>query len=215
MNAQDYKAGVLQTESVPAKLEIHEVRFHAILMLIAATTTIADQAKRKLFYGKDFDQTKLMDALNAVANMADYLGAVQEEDADGINRRVVDRSELAALPAEIASMDLDKVNIRLLHSALGIFTEGGETVAAIQKQFETGELDLINFAEELGDVDWYKIIGNDASGVPEEVERRLNNQKLTDKRAGRYRKGAFTVQDAINRDLEAERTQLTTRQVNA
>ncbi len=74
-------------------------------------------------------------------------------------------------------------------------------VEAIKKQYETGELDVVNFGEELGDCDWYKAIGHDASGVSEEEARVKNIAKLHKKR---YKNG-FSEDAAINRDLTGER----------
>lgn len=210
MNAQEYQKGVLQTESVPAKLEVNELALHAMLVMIDSVTALADQFKRKLFYGKAIDSEVSTRHLNAVGNLSMYLLQGLQHNPSSINNRLEGeaRDELAELPPEIQGMNLDNINVRLMHSAIGVFTEGGELVELVRKQYETGKIDLVGFAEELGDVDWYKTIGNDASGVPEEVERRLNNQKLLDKKAGRYQKGAFTVQDAIERNTQKERTLL-------
>lgn len=206
MTPKDYHTGVLSTESIPAKLEMNQLSLHAILMLAVAASVIADQAKRRLFYGKKVDQDKLAAAVNTVGNMSNYLDASQEFDPNEIDTPLTTLP--ADLPPEIAGINLANFDVRRLHASLGVFTEGGEMLEHMLSDFEGAQKDDVGFIEELGDVDWYVTIGTHAAGITEEVRRRINNQKLTDKRAGRYRKGAFTVQDAINRDALVERSLL-------
>ncbi|UUZ75433.1 hypothetical protein LP414_27340 [Polaromonas sp. P1(28)-13] len=208
MNSKDYQAGVLSTESAPKSLEINQISLHAVLTMVIAASEVADLVKRRLYYGKPIPDAGLQAQLTAVSNMANFLIQGQEFDPAAINARMVPAAleELAALPEEIRGMDLDKVNIRLLHASLGMFTESGELLKAMLKQYETGTLDKTNFGEELGDADWYKMVAHDETGVSEEDSRTLNNRKLLDKAAGRYKSGAFTADQAVNRDLAAERT---------
>lgn len=206
MNANDYKAGVLSTESAPASLQINETTLHAMLTLAAGAAAILDQTKRQLFYGnKGMNVDKLSAAVDAVGNMSNFLAAQLEFDASQMSRPVATESELDALPEEIRGIRLENLDIRKLHAALGLFTESGELLELLTAQFEGKGLDNVGFVEELGDSDWYLTMGTDAAGVSEEVRRRINNQKLTDKRAGRYKKGAFTVADAIERNTADER----------
>lgn len=210
MTPKDYKAGVLSTESIPTTLEMNQLQLHAILTLAQAATALADQAKRRLFYGKPVDQTKLGIAINAAGNMANYLAAAQEYSPTEINSAFTKEqlAQIEQLPPELANLDLANFDVRRLHASLGVFTEGGEMVEHMLSDFEGKPRDDVGFIEELGDVDWYVTIGTDAANITEEVRRRINNQKLTDKRGGRYKKGAFTVADAIDRDAQVERALL-------
>jgi hypothetical protein len=212
MNGADYKAGVLSTESVPNSLEINQLTLHSALTLMIAATKIGDLVKRKLFYGKDIPVADMTAEVNCVANMASFLAAIAEYDqatgSDSMNKVVEPvqfAAELAGLPEELHLLDLSKIDIRLLHASLGIFTEGGELVEMMVKQYEGLGLDKTDMVLEFGDVRWYETIGLDAIGVSEETCRRMNNQKLLDKKAGRYTKGAFTMQDAIERDTVGEK----------
>ena len=97
---------------------------------------------------------------------------------------------------------LTEKNIRLLHSAIGLFTEAGELLQALSDHFFDGlELDSVNISEELGDCFWYLAIGSDAlkTGFPAIMEQ--NIEKLR----ARYPE-KFDSQKAINRDLAAERS---------
>ena len=93
---------------------------------------------------------------------------------------------------------------RLLHAILGIATEGGELVDALQVFFKTGEFDFKNLLEESGDCKWYGAILDDVicdylnSNNPEQVFR-ANIAKLK----ARYPE-KFTEAAALHRDLEAE-----------
>ena len=101
---------------------------------------------------------------------------------------------------EAIKQRISHVNIRLLHGAIGIATEGGEVLDAIKKHVYYGkELDLNNIKEELGDLAWYMAIICDVLGVTLEEIQDANIKKLQD----RYPNG-FTKEDAINRDTKNE-----------
>jgi NTP pyrophosphatase (non-canonical NTP hydrolase) len=91
--------------------------------------------------------------------------------------------------------------VRLLHAAIGLSTEAGELLDAIKKHVFYGrELDVTNVIEELGDACFYLGIGLDETGITWEEIFQRNMDKLD----GRY-KDKFTEDEAINRDLDAER----------
>jgi NTP pyrophosphatase (non-canonical NTP hydrolase) len=107
------------------------------------------------------------------------------------------------------SMDFEAIHtrlkdpkiLRLLHGAYGMATEAAELLDATKKYVFYGKtLDEINVKEEVGDSDWYREIILDAFGWTDGEVKRANIEKL--KR--RYPNG-FSMEDAINRDLEAER----------
>lgn len=92
-------------------------------------------------------------------------------------------------------------NIRLLHGAIGVATEGGELLDAIKKAIFYGRgLDVINFKEEVFDIMWYLAIICDALGTTFEEGMETNIAKLK----ARYG-DKFSQQAALNRDLAAER----------
>jgi len=110
----------------------------------------------------------------------------------------------ASNPNTIAAKRLAK-HSRLLHAAIGMATESGEILEAIMGYATGGrdaELDLVNIEEELGDQTWYIELAADAVGTDSRRIKTKNNDKLKNKR---YKSGKFTKDEALNRDLVAER----------
>lgn len=205
MNSKDYQAAAIRTESVPARLDINELGFHAMMTVMIAASDIADLVKRKLYYGKDIPHADLTDKLNAAGTMCAHLATQAEYEPGKINARLSgaerdERDELVELPEEIKGMDLDNLNIRLLHASLGMFSESGEQLKALLAQYETGVLDKVNMLEETGDCMWYEAIACDELGADMDAVRDQNIAKL---RARFPTK--FTTEAALNRDLDGER----------
>ena len=113
------------------------------------------------------------------------------------------------LPVECFSADPDQDDgekahdqgVDVLHAILGIATEAGELLEALNiGMFGDDGFDLVNVAEELGDVFWYQAILADSAGLSFEKLQQQNIDKL------RARYGdKFTAFDAMNRDLFEER----------
>lgn len=88
-----------------------------------------------------------------------------------------------------------------IHMAMGISTEANEILDAYKKHLAYGKtLDDVNISEEIGDIMWY--IGNlcKLKGFDFEQICITNIEKLR----ARYPE-KFTSEDAITRDLDAER----------
>ena len=94
--------------------------------------------------------------------------------------------------------------VLLLHSIVGITTEAGELLEMLYAAcVENKAFDLVQFGEEVGDVQWYEAIGLKAAGLTFDKVQRLNIAKL------RHRfPNKFTEHDANNRDLFGERAKL-------
>jgi len=97
-------------------------------------------------------------------------------------------------------------DVDLVHAAIGIQTESAELLNALVSE---GDLvDLVNIEEELGDLLWYvglAILSLREKGHPTSFEQVLS--KNMGKLKKRYPNG-FTEKDAVNRDLEKERSVL-------
>ena len=200
MDSPTYIAGAIRTESVPEQIVVNQLTLHSVMEVIAGVTALADQLKRKVFYGKDFDQDKLGAALmkiNAVSGMLGCALVGGEDFGNLLPQKAVDE---ATAGTAVTDLNLAHINVRLLHAALGCFTESGELVEAIQKQYETGQLDLTNFGEEVGDLEWYQAIAFDETKVTEAHCRERNIAKLK----ARYPE-RFDADKAVNRDLATER----------
>lgn len=185
MNFNEFKTDALRTESCPAALNFSREGLAQLLMAGVMMAHIMDTAKKTMFYGKVLDAPKLQ---------------AQIED---LQTKLSVLSGTAAVIAEPGESTLHAPNLRIAHGAIGMFGESGELLEAVLKQLLTGELDLVNVAEETGDSDWYKAIIHDESGVSEEASRAKVIAKLK-KRYG----DKFSSEAALNRDLAAERTAL-------
>lgn len=100
--------------------------------------------------------------------------------------------------------DPSEVTPDLLHGAIGLATEAGELLDAVKRAlFYGGSLDRTNLVEELGDLEWYMAVIREALEVEQSEVQRINIEKLR----ARYPE-KFTSDDALNRDLEQERSVL-------
>lgn len=88
----------------------------------------------------------------------------------------------------------------ILHAILGVASEAGEQVEAIEHTLATGRFDAINLMEESGDTKWYLAMLLRALGFAWDEDERRNIAKLRD----RYPE-KFTTEAANERDLDAER----------
>jgi NTP pyrophosphatase (non-canonical NTP hydrolase) len=107
-----------------------------------------------------------------------------------------------ALRTEVAtSLNLTLRQTRLLHAGIGIATEGGEFLDALKKNLFYGKpLDHVNLREEIGDICWYLAIALNELETTFESVQRVNIEKLK----ARY-PDKFTSENALSRNLEAER----------
>jgi|GEM_PF-631456 len=227
MESKQYIALATKTESVPAELKINQTVLHASFVLAIAAGRVMDQVKRRLFYGKPLDIANLDKHLQLLIQTTNYVGAVTQNVEEGAELEQSEANQplsqealdAIGMDAEIAGMKLTNLNIRLLHAAIGGFTENGEKLEALLAQYEGKGLDLINYREENGDTQWYNAIEIDemmklaqAGGLnpvdfSEAGSRITNIAKLqgNEKLKGRYSQGDFDAVAALNRDLANER----------
>lgn len=97
--------------------------------------------------------------------------------------------------------DLGSAFNNQLHMVVGIATEAGELLDAYKKNFAYGKpIDIVNVAEEIGDLFWY--IFNLCNMLDIDPERIMD--MCIEKLRARYPE-KFTQENALNRDLEKER----------
>ncbi len=97
-----------------------------------------------------------------------------------------------------------RFNAQLMHAAMGIVTEAGEFIDVFKKLTIYGKsVDKVNLVEELGDCCWYIALACRALDVPLEEVFDRNIAKLS-----RRFPEKFTSEQAITRDLDAERNAL-------
>lgn len=93
------------------------------------------------------------------------------------------------------------VDTNIIHGIIGIATEAGELVEALVKaMFNDADLDVVNMAEEVGDVFWYAALLAKKAGVTFDAIQRNNIEKLRKRFPDK-----FSEFDANNRDLDGER----------
>lgn len=94
--------------------------------------------------------------------------------------------------------------LRLLHAAMGLSSESGEFMDQMKRHILYGKpLDDVNLKEELGDLEWYIALAIDELQTTFGIIFETNIKKLR----ARY-PNKFTEHDALNRDLEHERSVL-------
>ncbi len=197
MNFKDYQSRALLTKSKPATLNFGEIGLHIMLNMAENAASIMNLAKRTIFYGKPMEGDKLRDLSE---NLAGY-GRLIHEMSDHL-ATPNDFNNFNSLPPEAANIKPENVDLRLLHAALGIFTESGEAIELVRKQLEGHPFDTVGWGEEIGgDISWYQALGHDAAGTDEDVEREKNIRKLELRNKGKV----FNAEATVNRDTEAER----------
>lgn len=93
-------------------------------------------------------------------------------------------------------------NARLLHALMGLATEVGEKLDALKRHIYYGApLDRVNLVEESGDFFWYMALLSSELPFTWEHVMHTNIAKLEK----RYKEKQFNAQQAVNRDLNAER----------
>lgn len=192
MQSQEYMKAAARTESIPASLEINEYGMRETLRLIVTAGKVVDMVKRHLYYGEKgrIHPGKFKELLVDLADTCDDLGVI----AGDIGLRYNE------------SEDLNRLDIRLTHATLGIFTESGEMAELLFSQMKGEPIDYVGFSEEIGDVDWYKAILHNVLNVNEPALRQMNIDKLRK----RYPE-KFNVDEATSRDLPGERSVLEDR----
>ena len=143
----------LCTESRVDTLAFSKANLATLLDVLIAAADAADVVKRAIYYGKGMQKRdELVSHLTSMQHGIDKL------------KSVMDRIEVP----EDQPTALTTPNLRILHAAIGIFGESGELLAAVRKQIREGELDLVNVAEETGDIE--TMVQQLATLYQEEVE---------------------------------------------
>jgi hypothetical protein len=203
LNNQDYRDAVLATESKPAAVNFGPATLLMALQLAVQAGNLLDQVKRAIYYGKDVDQQVVGNALKAIPQITQDIGFPLATER---YRDPRDADFFSAIDPQAKQMlSLGSVDVRLLHAALGQFTESTEFLEALVPSFFGTPVDKVNLLEEQGDASWYGEIALDALGYSREQCQFANIKKLNDKKAGRYKAGSFDPNAAVNRDVGAER----------
>lgn len=99
---------------------------------------------------------------------------------------------------------INSIPADIVHAIIGVCTEGGESLDVVKKAFFYGKpVDYVNLDEEMGDKLWYIAMYCRARGITIEQLMEQNIKKLRARFPDK-----FTMEQAITRDLAAERAAL-------
>lgn len=181
MNLKDYTQAALKTESVIDEVATNKARLLSTIELMIGAGNMLDDLKKNIFYGKPINDEKyeaqflsVKAATLALSEMGDNQNSFTDDNVE--------------------------IDPRVAHGIIGIATESTELLEALYAYINSGELDKVNVAEEVGDSNWYEAILLDALGKDWETMLQVNIEKLE----ARYQ-GSFSTDKAINRDLDTER----------
>lgn len=122
-----------------------------------------------------------------------------------VNSNIGLASDLS-LSSELSARLDSEMLVRLLHGAIGTFTESTEKFEALHTHiFQGKDLDLVNVAEEIGDGLWYAAVELDAIGLSFEKVMDLVIFKLMSRYEGKFKEHGFSETGATIRDLARER----------
>ncbi len=186
MELKQFVTDAIRTESRVESIVVNELLLTATIQNLISMGNILDQIKKHVFYGKPYNLNAIRNHFSMAEESLKTLATISSDEMFN-DERTID------------------VNPRLFHSVVGISTEATELLEALDL-YGRG-IDNTNILEEFGDIDWYKAIGVD------ELEGDWDDilTKIIEKLRTRYPE-KFTSDDAINRDLGAEREILETIQ---
>lgn len=186
MDLNQFITNAIRTESRIDNVVVNELMLTATIQTLISMGNILDQIKKHAFYQKPYDLSAIRNHFSAAEEAMLTLSTITADEIQNDERPI-------------------NVNPRLFHSVIGISTEATELLEALD--LYDRNLDHTNLLEEFGDIDWYKAIGVDELGG--DWEDILT--KIIEKLRIRF-PDKFTSEDAINRDLVAEREVLETIQ---
>lgn len=181
MDLQQYTQDSLRTESQIEKVTVNSKLLINVLAMFISAGQMLDQIKKHAYYGKEY---KPDDINNAYMTVRDAL-----EDMMG-----------APINGDLQE-DSFEIDPRVFHAIVGISTEATELCEAVYDNLlNKKELDIVNILEEMGDIMWYASILMDAANGDWDDVLETNIAKLKKRFPDK-----FSSDDAINRDVDAER----------
>lgn len=181
MDLKQYVQDAIRTESRIEQVDANYILLLDTLSIIIAAGTILDKLKKNIFYKKPFNQKELAD-LNAEIQTASRYVQMAIFEGSGHNEQI-------------------KVDPRVFHALVGAITESAELAEALKKGLTSQNVDFVNVLEEFGDINWYQAIAVDALGGDFQQILERNIAKLKARFPDK-----FTNENAINRDLDTERS---------
>lgn len=179
MNLHEYKEKALRTESIVEQVVANKTELNYVLGALVTVTEMLDCLKKKIYYG---NPKKYNEQFHELAEKLQFFTACSDRHHD--------------IPEDVVL----SVDPRVFHGIVGLTTEAGELIVALQKGINGDTIDAVNIMEELGDCSWYEAILHDALSLDPEVTLDVNIKKLSKRYPEKY-----SDYNADNRDLDAER----------
>lgn len=180
----EFQPLALRTESRIDSVKTHKEFLRALLVVMTSSGELLDYFKKQIFYG---NATKLLEnyefKVNDIVNAARVLQSYQL-------RPDTLEDELAIHP-------------RVAHGLIGVATEASELLEVLDSGINGRGIDRTNVLEELSDCLWYHAILDDSL----ELDHYQGLTNVIHKLRKRY-PDKFTAENALNRDLDAERKEL-------
>lgn len=197
MNLQEFTPLAVRTESKIDHFAASKFLLTNALRAYIAAGNLLDQIKKNAFYGSDFNLPKYKHTVEELCHEIYLAGDALKHSPESF---YIVHNRVNEIPKEQY-----EANTRAVHALIGTLTESAELAEAFLNYLNSGTLDHINTFEEFGDVFWYYAIFVDEYKL--DPSQPLIN--VINKLKKRYPE-KFTQEAAENRDLEAERTILST-----
>jgi NTP pyrophosphatase (non-canonical NTP hydrolase) len=181
MNLKEFQQEAIKTESKIDSVNVNLRYLSALLQISIATGNLLDQIKKNVFYNKPFDDQERAKHIASIIEAMDSKSLFIDNPED--DKKVM------------------HVNTRIFHAIIGITTESTELLENLVSE----KFDVINMLEEAGDLGWYLSVMFDEVDTNFEVVMTTIIEKLK----LRY-PNKFKSEDAINRNIDAERKILET-----
>jgi len=174
---------------------------------------LASRTKSDKFFHHKVSRKEVLEALLAFSSIgarldvqkkAMFYGKGNDECAQGEKTVLTLVDQIFNTAADLGTT---QQAIDILHSIYGKMTEAAELADLLLATMHGANFDVVNFAEEIGDGQWYDAIGVRAVGSTIRAEQERNILKLRKRFPDK-----FTEAEAINRDHAAERVVLEAQQ---
>jgi hypothetical protein len=180
MDLKQFTKDAIRTESTIDQVVTNEILLTSTIQSLISMGNVLDQVKKHVFYGEPYDHSALSHHLNVSWEASKTLSTLTVDEVNNNEQGF-------------------NINPRIFHGIVGMSTEATELLEALD--LYDNKSDEVNLSEEIGDSIWYGSIILDEIGVGWKKVMTTVIAKLK----ARY-PNKFTVEDSINRDLDAERT---------
>lgn len=182
MDLGKYVKDAIRTESKIESVNLNLYDFDQLVLMFVSVSELLDQIKKNVFYDRPINERKWDDCIKTIDICLQILKQINHDPSSYGDTR-----------------DLKtKFNPRVFHGIVGIATEAGELVEALNASQNT--IDTTNVLEEIGDLNWYSAILIDELKGDFEKVLTANIEKLK----ARFPE-KFSNEHAINRNVEIER----------